>query len=801
MGSSFIRGCTYIGIFSLLLLVIVGNVTGQKQLDTDNIKESVSYNFCYETDSYRYTLDSDYKESFDFVTEEGNYLSTFAGGGSFLLEEADSRGYNVKQKVSSYKETKQDGITSLRIDYEMQDESNAYNIYTFYEQYVEVKAVMENISSDFHIAGAMLKRDMQENYMEAEKKIATSWVYPENGDFPYKQTDAIVTTYLFENDYKLYSFVRGEEAQRAVLFEEYDEIDILLPVNDVGINSYELTYHLVFENTKNGRDADCYALFEGKNSDFAAKIDVYEKNGSNVAIYEKDEIEIGLKITNLMKTANATKVTYNVHAYDGETVCYGETIVSMQGQEEQEIPIVVKSEKNGIFYLDFQVESEQNSYRELFSFALTEPYDYQYTGENPFGLSGVRFGRYEPNDDTIWSMNKLGISNVRICFSEGDYVEKDYSLLIDNLKKLRKNGMKINGQYLLLSGWRMPDTNTIDEFTEELDKALNQVAPYLDSCEMGNEYNLYREDMDVSQAMDEYMQVYFESGYELISQKYNKEIAGAGVGLSKADWLEESVHVGLYERQDVLKTHAYGFPHSPDYTADQELDLVVESALARTRTFLEQNGDTYWCVDEIGYPTTANENSGTGSGVSLRSQADYIVRAMALGLGYGADQIAIYNLYDQQNLFQGVSDTNKELNFGIFYARDYYGRILPKPSAVAVKNVTTILDGVSYAKEVETSKATVRAFAFYNTKDELMSYVAWSNCAGLSNDKADGAVRTPNLPWENEWKETESYRFFVSVDSAEIVDIMGNTEEICMTDGYVDIELNGSPKFIKVRNK
>lgn len=801
MGSSFIRGSAYIGIFSLLLTGVVGNVAGKKQLDTNIIEESVSYNYCYETDSYRYTLGSDYKESFDFVTEDGRYINTFAGGGSYLFEEVGSGIYNVKKRITSYKESKQGDITSLRVDYEMRDGSNAYNTYTFYEQYVEVKAVIENLSSDLRIAGAMLKRDMQEEYIEAEKKLATSWVYPENGDFPYKQTDAIVTTYLFEDGYKLYSFVRGKEAQRAVLFEEYDEKDILLPVNDAKIESYKLTYDLVFENSKNGRNADYYALFEGKASDFAAKIDVKEKNGSNVAIYETDKIDINLNITNLLKTSTVAKVAYSVYAYDGENVCCGESMLSMGAKEEQNVPIVVKSKKNGIFYLDFQVESEQSSYRELFSFALTEPYTYQHTGENPFGLSGVRFGRYEPNDDTIWIIKQLGISNARICFSEGDYVEDDYSLLIEYLKKLRNNGTKVNGQYLLLSGWRMPNVNTTDEFATELDDALGQVAVYLDSCEVGNEYNLYKQDMHVSQAIKEYMQVYFEPGYELIKQKNNIEIAGAGVGLSKVDWLQESVTTGMYERQDILKTHAYGFPHSPDYSMDQTVDLVIESALSRTRTFIEQNGDVSWYVDEIGYPTTANEKSGIGSGVSLRSQADYIVRAMALGLGYGADQIAIYNLYDQQNLFQGVSDTNKELNFGIFYAKDYYGRILPKPSAIAIKNVTAILDGVAYAEEVKTSKDTVRTFAFYNVKDELMAYMVWSNCARLSNDKAEGAVRTPNLPWQNEWKETESYRFFVSGELAEIVDIMGNTEEVHITDGYVDMELNGSPKLIKVRNK
>ena len=98
----------------------------------------------------------------------------------------------MKKRITSYKESKQGDITSLRVDYEMRDGSNAYNTYTFYEQYVEVKAVIENLSSDLRIAGAMLKRDMQEEYIEAEKKLATSWV-----PLIYKGLKVFVDTRVF----------------------------------------------------------------------------------------------------------------------------------------------------------------------------------------------------------------------------------------------------------------------------------------------------------------------------------------------------------------------------------------------------------------------------------------------------------------------------------------------------------------------------------------------------------------------------------------------------------------------------
>lgn len=799
MGNTIIRNCAFIGIFFLLLMGAV-EVKGQEQLDREISGESVSYSYRYETDSYRYEINSDYEEVISFITEEGIYLNTFAGGGSYVIEDAATGIFNVKKSTISYQESKHNGITSLRVDYVLQDGAEAYNLYTFHDKYIEVKAGIKNIARYDTVAGALLKRDMLSQYTQTEKKLATSWVYPEDGDFPYKTADSIVTTYLFEDEYKLYSFVRGKDGNRNILFEEYDETDIPIAIDEEGLKSYEIEYDLVFESTKNERDADYFALFEGKDSEFAARIQILEQNGSNVAIYDTDELTLNLNVTNLLTEPINTEVTYTVYAYDGEVICGEEAEIRLDGEQGQNIPVYVETEKNGMFYLDFQVKSGHNSYREFFSFALIEPYEYRHTGDNPFGLSGVRFGKYEPNDDTVWIMDRLGISNARICFSEGDYVEKDYTLLNRYLEKMYEQGIKMDGQYLLLSGWRIPTEETLDEFESAMAQAIGEVGKYLDSCEVGNEYNLFAQNQSISQAMNDYMKIYFEPGYRQIKQKYDIAIAGAGVGLSKTDWLEESVRSGMFAKQDILKTHAYGFPYSPDYTDDPSLDLVVESAFARVRAFLDKYGDKTWYVDEIGYPTTANVKAGIGSGSSLRSQADYLVRALTLGLSYGADRMAVYNLYDQRNLFKGVSDTDMEFNFGIFYYPDYYGRILPKPSAIAIKNMTELLDGVETCQEIETESDTTRAFELFDKNNTMISCVAWSNGSRLSNDTADTFTRTPNLPWQNQWEETETVRFYVTGDEVEVIDIMGNVEVLPITDGYVDIELDGSPRYIQTKS-
>lgn len=785
MGNINIRSCAFIGIITLLMLL--------------EGKESVFDGFCYETDSYRYEMNSDYDEVFSFVTEDGTYLDTFAGGGTYQMIDADTGFCNVSTSVISYEESRNNGITSFKVNYEMLDGAEAYTIYTFHDKYVEVEAVIKDIDRYDTVEGALLKRELLSDCEETEKKLATSWDYPSDGDFPYKKADSIVTTYLFDAEYKLFSFVRGSDGARQVLFEEYSETDIPVPIENQELREYTITYDLVFENTKNGRDADCFALFEGKDSEFAARIDVLEENDSNVAIYETDELTLQIKLANLVSERISTKVKCDVYAYDGELVSQRNTEIFLQKEEECEIPITITTKKRGMFYLDLQVESEQSSYREFFPFAMMTPYEYQNTEDNPFGISGVRFGEYEPNDDTLWIMEKLGVSNARICFSEGDYIEKDYTLLIKYLKQMQNRKIRIDGQYLLLSGWRMPTADTADDFERELDMALGQVAKYLDSCEVGNEYNLYADNQNVGQAMQDYLQIYFEPGSRMIKQKYGIEIAGASVGLSRTDWLEEMVSCGMYERMDILKTHAYGFPYSPDYSNDQSIDLVVESALARTRAFLDQYGNKTWYVDEIGFPTTANAKAGVSSGNDLRSQADYMIRALALGVAYGADSVSVYSLYDQLNLFKGVSDTDNEFNFGLFYAPDYYGRILPKPSAVAYANLTRMLDGVSSGSEIETESDTVRAFCFYAEENKEPIYVAWSNCSRLSNDTGDNFVRTPNLPWQNQWSETETCRFYLQGESIEVTDSMGNQSVLPITDGYVEIELDGSPKYIIVK--
>ena len=68
----------------------------------------------------------------------------------------------------------------------------------------------------------------------------------------------------------------------------------------------------------------------------------------------------------------------------------------------------------------------------------------------------------------------------------------------------------------------------------------------------------------------------------------------------------------------------------------------------------------------------------------------------------------------------------------------------------------------------------------------------------MSNDSNENIVRTPNLPWVNQWKEKETVTISVEAKSAKVYDLMGNSYKIPVTDGKIEVEATGSPSVCEV---
>ncbi len=792
----FIRGiaailCMYVVVFHL------GSATNSFTVIEDEMvplsgwgKENVLYR--HDGDGYCYVIVNDGREIFSFVDEDGTTLDVMYGGGTYMMVDSVTRKYNHVNYINGFT---RNGDNGAIVSYQMSDGSIAYNEYKFYDNYVTVDAYISGISNSTTVAGAVLARSFANGCTSVEKMIASDWVYPANGDFPYQEQEGIVTAIQMGENHKLYTFVRGEDGKRLVLFEEYPNDHIPVNITNGVLQDYHITYDLVFENLQETSNADCSALFKSQGYEFSACVTEHTAKESAATIYFGNTVDLSIDVAGVGDADSSVQVSYSVYDYDGNIMSSAVQNVALQGTQVTSVPIHLETEKRGNFFLDYEVKSAENSHRELYSFALMDKY--AYTMDNPFGVSGVRFGAYEQNLTTLWILQNIGAKNVRVCLGEPDYVSNDYYLMKTCLQALTGNGIKVNGQYLLMDGWVAPTAATAGAYESEINNVLSQVGQYLTDCQVGNEYNLLSTG-DIAKGMSNYLSSYFNAGYSSIKETYGIDIGAAGVGLSQVNWMEQSVEAGLYDKQDVLVTHAYGYPHSPDYTNIPDIELCVESAYSRTKSFLEQAGDKKWYVGEVGYPTTALNTSGVCSGVDLRSQADYTVRECVLAVSYGADVVEVYNLYDQQNLFKGINAEKGEDNFGLFYEEDYYGRIMPKPSAIAFANMTRALDGVTACEEISVGSNTARVFLTESENTAKTVYVAWSNVARLSNDIGFEFKRTPNLPWNNQWSESELVAISVVGTSATVIDSMGNRREVAVENGQILVELTGSPIYIEV---
>lgn len=771
--------------------------TEKVTFNTSLVADTSKLKYYFDGENYRYGITTTGKEVIAFKDADGTFIDTINGAGEYVIRDTSFWGYiSYPTSISGYTEKVENGVKILTVKYTTSNKTaTSSTTYKFYDNHINIVANINNVRNTAVVGDSYFQRTFYNDYIDSELKQNQKWVFPKDGDFPYKDFESIVITHYFDSKHKLYTFYRGENANTRNYFDTYSKEHLPLTVKDNKLNSYELTYDLVFENPSADRDSDYLALFESTEEALAVGITPVTESVGTSTIFTKDDVEFNINLTNLLDKAANYYIEYRVYDYYGNKYNEIEENGTVNVNSEKNYAVSMRNMKQGIYYLDLLVVSETGEYHELYPFGYLEDYTYKYNSTSPFGISGIRFGDYQQNDTTIKLMNTLGMANARVGISKPEYVNETYDLLVDCLSRLDENGVSVTGQYLLMNDWSF--SSNPDAFAAEMDTALSYVSKYLDSVEVGNETNLYPVYDILQQAMDRYLEYEYRPGYNVVKNKYNLPIVGSGVYLSDLNWYKLMCTSGLYANMDILSTHAYSFPHSPDVTADMSIEHSFESGLARTRYLLDAAGEKEWHLTEMGYPTTPNNKENMFSGVDLRTQADYTFREFILALGYGADVVESYGFYDQVNMQKGTTSTDCEYHYGMFYDQDYFGRVMPKPLALAYGSMTRELESVKACYGIDTSSDTIRAFQLVLDESNTNTFVLWSNCAPLTNDAVEG-YRTANLPWNNQWSGTENIVLYASSE-VEVIDIMGNVTLYTPSkkDSTVTIPVSGSPIIVK----
>ncbi|MEC5184460.1 hypothetical protein RCH12_001929 [Cryobacterium sp. MP_3.1] len=184
----------------------------------------------------------------------------------------------------------------------------------------------------------------------------------------------------------------------------------------------------------------------------------------------------------------------------------------------------------------------------------------------------------------------------------------------------------------------------------------------------------------------------------------------AGMGF-KLEWLQKFFDLGGLNYVDAVSAHPYVQPGAPEKLA-ADLDTIQQMILTAN------NGESkpIW-LTEMGWATKEGW-------VSDQSQADYLVRVMALSFGHGVERFYSYEAADSSLMAGDI-----ESNFGLFEASTSFvpSAFVPKLAAVGQAQIAQQLQGKTFTVQ-EDAGENVSSYVFGEKKDAIR--VIWTAAEG-----------------------------------------------------------------------
>ena len=753
--------------------------------------------FHYDGSSYRYAITKDKREVLAYRDAGGKLVDMLAGAGKYILRSPDKREVLQAGSIREFRTSVEKNRTALTVTYnalgENEEKATIRTTYIFYDNNVTMNCFIgyESGGAILSPTYSQLTRQFLNSYTSCDKRLNERWVYPSDGDWPYKEFDGIATIHDVGSRYQIFTLLTDNGANTFIL-EQYPETALPMMFEQGKGVYYTLTHSVSFADKARQKNTDCRSLFNAKDSSFATRVAPVKPNADNTTLFVGDSTSFNINVTNLTGGDLTFSLRYEIRDYYGNILEAKVFLNSkvFKGLDANRV-VNVTPGKYGIFYINLAVTSKDaagkgSSYREMLSFALLKPHTFKDNAGSPFGMAGVPAGERYSADNQLSIMKKLGIANTRMSIEPVPFQQnKEYNLAA--AKKYKEAGIVLNGMNLY---WDQPtDPVAYERITEE---SVKLFAPYLDSCEVGNENNLpvLNGVIDIDTAFQKFKDNVFMPGYNVLSKKKIPYILAANAGCD-SKWDDLVYRNNLWYKFDILSIHPYGYPYSPDLDTTGDTFWHMESALKRTQQVLDKYGKKRVYITEIGWPTVP----GTKRECDIRTQGDYLIRSYIMGLDYGAEKIQWYCFYDLFSFISGFSQTDAEYHFGALYFPNFYGTVMPKPSGVAFANMTRMMDTVKTVDRLADPSSTSRAYKAVLADKSLVT-VAWSNCARLTNDTFKQEMRKPTLPWENQWKKSENVSFAAAGAKVVVTDSMGNATEYKAENGRVTIPLNGSPVFI-----
>lgn len=417
----------------------------------------------------------------------------------------------------------------------------------------------------------------------------------------------------------------------------------------------------------------------------------------------------------------------------------------------------------GFYRLNIGAALENGTHDRSTSFGVIEPYAGVASSTN-FGTHLHFHGGEARVDNLIGTLADIGVGHVRADVgwwatetAPGVY---DYETVTENaMEEYAEAGMHAlqlpvyNNPFY--DDGRTPSTQEgLEAYAKFTNDVLNKFPNVGKDVEVYNEFDHTFNTGKCGPTPECYMDMLTTTADLVKSVNPDAVVVGpgnAGMGF-KLNWLQKFFDLGGLDYVDAVSAHPYVQPAAPEGLA-ADLDMIQQMILDAN----DGVAKPIW-LTEMGWATRDDW-------VTDQSQADFLVRVMALSFGHGVERFYSYEAADSSL----VAD-NIESNFGLFEASTSFvpSAFAPKLAAVAQSEIARQLVGKDFEVQEQVGPD-VNSYVF-GQKDEA-TRVIWSTAEGST-------VK------------------FTSKKAVTVTALDGGSTELVPEDGAVTLELTGSPVYV-----
>ena len=773
-----------------------------KVYGVSQLAKSEDLKFFYKGMTYAYGITENGNEVIALIDQNnGDYIDILSGAGKPALRNKNNLDLVSVSGIRDFERSMSDGFMRLEVYYTLSGVAAAgselITTYTFKDSTINVSQHI-SYKSDRYAASpesSYTERMVMQKYKLKKADVVGKWKYPANGDYPYQVSESVATVLEFDENHRLYTFLKTENEDEVIYSPEYPEINIPLSFSEgKGVN-YTVSYDLVPATVTGGKNDNYYALFRGRGSDYAVGVFPAAANTEDSTVFVGKSVDLNLNVSNLVSKDVNFSLRYDIRDYYGKVVDSGLFIDNTAYAGTSMNRKIHISGSYGMYYMNIYAMSDVYTHLECYPFALIPTADYKYRATNPFGMTSIADNGCKDDAMTAAKLNvKIGVGCYRVVANATGYQ-------MDAARYMHDNGISLNAQ-LNINNVKPTGLKSVNELVSVISDYAGKLKGLTDDIEVGNETNFsYSEGKEADPAA--YAEKYLSDMYEPASKAVRAagyKYLGAGISGCDRGWLNDVIGKTrrLWNLMDVLSVHPYGFPCMPDIYGNGSYSNKwnYEGSLMRVKDIFKKNGELKWYITETGYPVSPAKPLQ----VELRTQADYDMRIMVLGHSYGASKIELYCFYDRLSFGSGFNADDTEMGYGMFYQPDFLGVVKPKPVAAALAVLNHVTDGL---KKTESSAkytradGTLRAFKMSLSGGKNI-YTVWSNkyplCNAVVGNQND---REPSLPWTDQWSgKYEDVTFDAAGSKVTVTDVMGNTKTYTAVNGKVTVPVSGSPLYI-----